>query len=219
MSEKGSSPLARRSFLTQVGMGVTVFGAAAAAAPRAAAHPVQNDAAWRPTLHEEDAWMGAIPGQHRFIFDTTTRDGMGSALRFASNYYTANANGYGLQNGDLAVIIVARHFSTPFAYNESVWTKYGGPLSSFIDRNSTPSTSNPYQRQVQGLIDRGTHFAVCQVATRAAAGAIARDTGAPIDDIVKELSENLLANAHLVPAGIVAVNRAQERGYAFVYAT
>ena len=35
-------------------------------------------------------------------------------------------------------------------------------------------------------------------------------------DRLNELAANLLANAHLVPAGIVAVNRAQERGYSFV---
>ena len=33
------------------------------------------------------------------------------------------------------------------------------------------------------------------------------------DAIFAELSANLVANAHLAPAGIVAVNRAQERGY------
>jgi len=27
---------------------------------------------------------------------------------------------------------------------------------------------------------------------------------------------NLVGNAHMVPAGIIAVNRAQERGYSFV---
>ena len=36
-------------------------------------------------------------------------------------------------------------------------------------------------------------------------------------DIFKELTENLIPNAHMVPAGIVAVNRAQERGYSFAY--
>jgi intracellular sulfur oxidation DsrE/DsrF family protein len=35
---------------------------------------------------------------------------------------------------------------------------------------------------------------------------------------MKEMAANLIPNARLVPAGIVAVNRAQERGYSFVYA-
>jgi intracellular sulfur oxidation DsrE/DsrF family protein len=35
--------------------------------------------------------------------------------------------------------------------------------------------------------------------------------------VFKELTENLVPNGHMVPAGIVAVNRAQERGYTFTY--
>jgi hypothetical protein len=47
-------------------------------------------------------------------------------------------------------------------------------------------------------------------AQKAGAGA---DDKAKIDALYKELTANLVPNAHIVPAGIVAVNRAQERGY------
>ena len=66
---------------------------------------------------------------------------------------------------------------------------------------------------------KGVHFAVCQTSTRAIAGRIARATGVEADNVIKEIAANLIGNARLVPAGIVAVNRAQERGYSFVYAT
>jgi len=35
--------------------------------------------------------------------------------------------------------------------------------------------------------------------------------------VFKELTENLVQSGRMVPAGIVTVNRAQERGYSFVY--
>ena len=38
-------------------------------------------------------------------------------------------------------------------------------------------------------------------------------TGGTADAIYKELAANLIDKARLVPAGIVAVNRAQEHGY------
>ena len=57
---------------------------------------------------------------------------MSSALTYATNYYSANNSGYGLQNADLAVVIIARHFSTPYAYNEAIWTKYGVQISDFV---------------------------------------------------------------------------------------
>ena len=42
---------------------------------------------------------------------------------------------------------------------------------------------------------------------------IARAVDGKREDIYKELAANLIDRARLVPAGIVAVNRAQERGY------
>ena len=36
-------------------------------------------------------------------------------------------------------------------------------------------------------------------------------------EVELSLTENLIPNGHMVPAGIVAVNRAQERGYTFSY--
>jgi len=58
---------------------------------------------------------------------------------------------------------------------------------------------------------------VCQMATRGIAGQIARATNQTQDAVLNELISNLLDNAHMAPAGIVAVNRAQERGYAFAH--
>jgi intracellular sulfur oxidation DsrE/DsrF family protein len=68
------------------------------------------------------------------------------------------------------------------------------------------------------MVDRGVHFAVCQMATGRLAGTIASAVGAANADILAEISANLLPNSHLVPAGIVAVGRAQDRGYALVNA-
>lgn len=217
MAENTSSPFARRFFLTQIGSGMTVLGAAAATGTPAMAAQSTAPAAWQPERHAQDDWLD-LPGKHRLIFDTTEASGMGSALTYATNFYSANTSAYGLQNNDLAVVVVARHFSTPFAYNDSIWEKYGEPISNFIARGKEPSTRNTYGRQVNGLLGRGMHVAVCQMATRALSGSIANAVGKSQDEIYNEIAANLLPNSHLVPAGIVAVNRAQERGYSLVHA-
>ena len=219
MSEHRSSPLARRSFLTQVGTGVTVLGAAATVGgpPAVAAQGVEVRR-WQPERHSQDDWLDQIQGKHRLVFDTTESSGMDSALRYATNYYSANNTGYGLQNSDLAVVIIARHFSTPYAYDESIWNKYGVQLSDFTEKGKPPSMRNTYGRQLNTLIERGTHLAVCQLATRAIASMIAPAFKSTADDVYNEIAAHLLTNSHLVPAGIVAVNRAQERGYALVHA-
>ena len=128
-------------------------------------------------------------------------------------------------------MIVVRHKSAPFGYNDAMWAKYGKQLSEhaeFTDpKTKEPPKVNVYARagdasgqtgQMNALIKKGVHFAVCQMSTRAIAGKITQATGVETDSVFKEIAANLIGNGRLVPAGIVAVNRAQERGYSFVYA-
>jgi len=230
MSEKGlRSSMERRLFLARFGTGVGVVGAAVASSPAAMAQ-VAGDAPWRPARHSQDDWLDKIPGVHRYVFDTTSADGMASALQFANNYFTANRDGYGLKDSDLAVVIVARHRSTSFAYNDSIWAKYGKQLSELAEftdpKTKQPPTVNVFAvagdgsgpaGRMNALIGKGVHFAVCQMSTRRISGRIAQAAGVEADSVFKEIAANLIGNARLVPAGIVAVNRAQERGYSFVY--
>jgi intracellular sulfur oxidation DsrE/DsrF family protein len=139
-----------------------------------------------------------------------------------------------LQNSDLAVVIVARHNSTPFAFNDAMWAKYGATIAqraNFTDpKTKQAPTANLYNASDYGpalanrgttldsLLKRGVQLAVCKIATRGYAGAIATAVGGNTDSIYNELTANLVSNSHMVPAGIVAVNRAQERGYSFVHA-
>ncbi len=217
----------RRSFLTRLGAGVTVAGGALAAGTSlATAQSASTN--FRPARHSQDDWMDKIPGKHRFVFDTTSPAGFGAALAYANNYLTANKSGYGLNDSDAAVVIIARHFSTPFAYNDAMWAKYGKlmPPMAVLDDPKTKArpTMNLYAATgyddlpnmgttIPAVLTRGVHFAVCDMATHFFAGMMAQGSGSTADAVYKEIVENLVSNAHMVPAGIVAVNRAQEHGY------
>jgi len=230
--------LARRSFLTRLGAGGTALGAALtgfvpSAAADAAPGPVAEG--WQPARHSEDDWFEqAGAAKHRFFLDSTTADALGRALLFTNNYFTANKTAYGLADSDLSVIICVRHESTAFAFNDAMWAKYGAALSQrigFSDPKTKEAPSvNVYQASGYGstlknngvtldsLTRRGMRLAVCQMSTRANANAIVQKLGSgTVDDVFKELTEHLVPNSHLVPAGIVAVNRAQEHGYSFAY--
>jgi len=223
------SSMARRLFLARLGAGAGVVGASVISSTAAEAQGAA-DAPWLPARHTQDDWYDKIPGVHRFIFDTSTAESMGWALQFATNYYTANQDVYGLKESDLAVVIVARHKATSFAYNDAIWAKYGKQISEqaeFLD----PKTKEPPKINVYGpagetqqagkmdaLIKKGVQFAVCSMSTRGIATRIAKANGLEVDNVVKEITSNLIGNSHMVPAGILAVNRAQERGYSFIYA-
>jgi len=236
--EVSQSQSERRSFLTGLTAGVTTAVATvavAAAAASTASGQSTASAPWQPSRHELDDWLDKDKAsvKHRLVFDTINPEGFGQALLYASNFFTANQTGYSLQNTDLAVVIVARHNSTPFAFNDDIWKKYGATIAqqaNFTDpKTKTPPTSNLYQAAGYGsaltslgttldsVLTRGVQLAVCQMATRNFAGTIARAVGGTADTIYNEITANLVSNSHLVPAGIVAVNRAQERGYSFVH--
>ena len=222
-----SSAVARRSFLAKLGAGVTVAGAFASGAPQASAQTPAGG--WRPTRHTQDDWLDALPGGHRFVFDTTTLSAFESAKIYANNFYLANQAGYGLGNADAAVVIIVRHLSTGFGFNDAMWKKYGATLSKMsgaLDpKTQQPSMVNPQlagdDTSISGLAKRGVQFAVCQMATRFFAGELVKAVGgtATTADVYAELTANLVPNSHLVAAGIVALNRAQERGYTVAITT
>lgn len=230
--------LARRSFLSRFGIGATAFGAAVAghtaeAGVQGTPPSVPDKGAWQPARHTQDDWLDEMPGKHRLVFDTTSAEGVAQALLFANNYLTANRNTYGLEDADLAVVICVRHRSGPFGFTDAMWAKYGASLaqrSVFTDPNTKqPPTVNVFTSGAYGtllpnngttfeaVMKHGVRLAVCQLSTRASAALIAQKTGAKAEDVYNELAANLVGNGRLVPAGIVAVTRAQERGFSFAY--
>jgi intracellular sulfur oxidation DsrE/DsrF family protein len=215
--------------LSRLGIGVAALGAGLGAS-RAQAQATK----FQPAQHPLDDWFDQIRGTHRFVIDSTTPEGGGGALAFANNFFEANKNGYNLDPPSLAVVVVLRHFSTPFGYKDAIWSKYSSQIFELIKFNDPktmqPAKTNLYNAAgyglsltnfgttIDALVSRGVNFAVCDMATHFFAGYIADKTKANADAVYRELAANLVPNARLVPAGIVAVNRAQEHGYTFAYA-
>lgn len=203
----------RRSFLT--GLKTGIAGLAIGGAMHAESK--KPGARWEPARHEKDDWL-EIPGaKHRLIFDTTTPEGFGEALLFAGNYIHVNSTDYGLPNTELSVVIVVRHRSTPFGYTNAMWEKYGVPMAK-QSQIADPPKVNTYDKQIADLAKQGVRIAICSVATRHYAGMIADALGGNADAIDTEMIGNRVANSLMVPAGIVAVSRAQERSYSVVKA-
>ncbi len=224
---------ARRSFLSRFGMGAALV--ASVGAGLAAARPaVAQTNAFKPRRHAEDAWMETPNVAHRVVIDSAFPPAGGAALLYANNNFLANKSGYGLEAQDIAIIVVLRHLSTPFAFTDAIWAKYGEALSDIIEfknpvTKSAPAT-NLYNSSAAGmsltnrgvtlssLVEKNVQFAVCGSAMRFLANAIAQRTKGDADAIYKEFAANLVPNSHIAPAGVVAVNRAQEYGYTLLTA-
>jgi intracellular sulfur oxidation DsrE/DsrF family protein len=113
-------------------------------------------------------------------------------------------------------------------YNDVIWAKYGALLGGKAkltdpDTNAAPlrnifNTKGISAPGANGVIladlaQRGTQFAVCGNATIGISEVLAQATGGDARAIHAELAANLIPSAHLAPAGIIALNRTQERGY------
>ena len=233
MRKPFSSVAERRSFLTSLNAGIaSIAGLAFSRNATAQGRPIAKSR-WEPARHDQDNWLDELPGKHRVVFDTTSYDYLADATLFAGNFIRVNQADYGLQSSELAVVIVVRHRSTPFGYNDAMWEKYGTTIAA-RSKVEDPKTKQPPKINIfnardygevlgnrgstlDSLFKQGVQLAVCASSTRAYATSIAQALGGDGDAIFKELTSNLVgSNARMVPAGIVAVNRAQERGYSLV---
>ena len=224
---------ARRTFMSGLPAAVAAFafGSQTAGAQTPAAAPARG---FQPARHQKDAWMNALKGRHRSIVDCSTTSGAGEGMLYANNLYVANKSGYSLDEGSVAVVVCLRHFATVFAYNDAIWGKYGKAMSDLVGftdpkTKQAPSTNllnsadyglamPNFGNTIESVVKRGTHFAVCDMATTFISGQVAMAMKANAQDLYKEFAANLIPNSHLVAAGVVAVNRAQEVGYTLLTA-
>ncbi len=209
----------RRFFISRLTAAATFFGIGSGAAADLQTGGGSGER-FQPARHPQDDWFDQVPGKHRVYFDTTTAPKVSEAVAFATNYLDANRFGYGLEDADLAVVIGLRHRATPFAYNDAMWAKYGKAFADILDfidpKTKKPPTINVYSG-LAALVKRGVQLAVCDMATRAYSRRVSETTDGDPDAIYKELHANTIGSAHFAAAGIVAVNRAQERGYSIVH--
>ncbi len=210
---------ARRSLMSRMG---AVAAAVAFGGRRASAQTAAS--AFQPARHPQDEWLDKIPGKHRVVFDVTSARGVPDALHFASNIYSGNKSLYGLDEAEVAIVIVLRHAATAFGYADAVWAKHGKALAaaaSYTDpRSGEPPTVNPYNATRIETIDemarRGVRFGVCDSASHGLARRIAGSSG-DADAAYKEIVASMIPSSRLLVVGVLGVTRAQEYGYSVVH--
>lgn len=210
---------ARRSLVTglSASLGALVFGSKAAAQT--------TPGAFQPARHAQDEWLDKLPGKHRVFIDSASPSGAADGMQYANNLFSANESGYGVGEGDLAMVLCLRHQSAVFAFTDVIWSKHGKALADSVaytdPRTKEAPLANPYTaapRDTLGrLAKRGVQFAVCNLSTLRLSRLLA-GTGGDAEAMYKLLVANGIANSRFVPAGVVALTRAQEYGYSLLYA-
>jgi intracellular sulfur oxidation DsrE/DsrF family protein len=209
------SDTARRAFLAQVGAGtLALLGTPAllAAESMASASPM------------DDKWVDNLKGRYRQYFDgVTVNDGF--PLGFAMNWMDTMKSAYNLTDKDLNAVVGLRHFAIPIAYTDEIWAKYKlGEFAKVMDpATKAPATRNIYYNSKPGdvmlpgmsvdkLQPRGVTFVVCNVAHTVLSGMLSKNAGTTPEAAKAEWEKGLIPGFVLVPSGVLAVHRAQEKG-------
>jgi intracellular sulfur oxidation DsrE/DsrF family protein len=216
------SPVLRRSFLARLSAGIAAFGVTSAVPAAAFAAPVSLSS------NELDDWMMSFKGGERVFYDSVTAAGGMEAVLFARNFLKFSQDKLGTKDGEMSVIVGFRHMATPLGYNDAMWAKY--PLLAEATKTDDPKTKKRATRNVPlhdeqdgfpgtslpALRSHGVQFSVCGAATAYIAGLIAGAKG-NAKAVEADLVANLVPGARIVPAGVVAVQRAQKAHFAYTY--
>jgi hypothetical protein len=201
----------RRMFLRYPALSMlgAAYGGEQGSAPRSSS--------WQAARHAQDDWFDENAAKHRVIFDTWNPEHFPDAIQFAGNTFETNKSDYDIPNDQMAVVIVCRHRTTPFAFNDAMWAKYGKSFAAQMDwadpKTKDVPAASPYKAGLTRLAALGLKLAVCNRTTHAYANRAARDADLKNEDVYNELKANTVVAAHIVPAGVIAVTRAVERGY------
>jgi intracellular sulfur oxidation DsrE/DsrF family protein len=219
-SKKTSSP--RRDFLGGIAAGAAALGLgdlmpSAQAADSGAGTPFQS-------------WLESIHGTYRQVYDAPAPNN-GFALIWSHVFLMTAAQGYGVPESELGVVVVLRHSAIPIAFSDGMWEKY--KLGEYFKVNDpatkAPATRNPFahiksgdmplpEAAVEKLIARGVKIAVCNTAIHHQSARIALQTGAQHEAVKQDWLSAVLPGIQVVPSGVLAVNGAQAKGCSYCFA-
>lgn len=230
MNEQDKALQGRRRWLLG-SLGAVAAGAAVVSASSNAAQSTAPAAGFVPVKHAQDAWLNEVTGEHRAFLDSASTEGGLTAMHYANNLLSVQAEDYAGSESEFSVVVCFRHVSTPLGFNDAMWAKYGASLSAYMSFND-PKTDQAFMvnplsmarsdmanrgRTLSEMAGRGVQFAICNRATRGISGMLARASGGDANAIYEELVANIAGNARMVPAGVMAVTRSQEYGYSLLY--
>jgi intracellular sulfur oxidation DsrE/DsrF family protein len=179
---------------------------------------------------EFEAWLNKMTGKHKMVYDMPEPNS-GFGFAWSRVFLNTTNETYGTTDADNTVVIVLRHAGIPFAMKSDMWAKY--KLGEFYKINdgatAAPAMRNPFTQAKPGdfpipgmgvdeLLAKGVLVGVCNIALTIYSGMFAKNMGMQAEVIKKDWVANLLPGVMVVPSGVIAVNRSQEKGCAYCFA-
>jgi hypothetical protein len=214
----------RRDFIGTLTLGATGILAAVPGVLHASAPEIGGD------VSQAEEWFKKVKGKHRIVYDAPEpHDGF--PIIWSWVFYKTN-NQTGSTDNDLTAMIVLRHNAIPFAMEDSLWAKYKFGERFHVNDPATgaPAVANPFYVPnnpmwsslgidgLKRLQERGAMICVCDMALTVMSMFAAQDLKVKPEDVKAEWVKGLLPGMQVVPSGVWAIGRAQEKDCAYCYA-
>lgn len=174
-----------------------------------------------------DDWLDGLTAPNRQFFDMPVVDD-GLPLVHIVNYLNTYNSAYGVADADINAIGGLYGYTTLFAANDAMWAKYRiGELLDVKDKAGAHPTANPWRTSVhalgmdlpgasiEALQKRGTLFILCNNALNFFIGQVASVRGLDAAAVGADIRANLLPGVVIVPAMVIAIQKAQDKGIAY----
>jgi intracellular sulfur oxidation DsrE/DsrF family protein len=219
----------RRQFLGSVATGATAFGLSSLLT----SFPV--DAMADPQVPDDpESWTARIKGKHKIVIDATQPHGI---YPFAwPRVFLMSNQSLGTSPNDCCAVVVLRHTAIPYAFDHEAWEKYkfGEVFEAPDPASGTAATRNPFWQPAKGsfvvpgigevaigineLQDNGVLFGVCGAAINVFSATVAQKINQPAVEVKNDWMKHMLPNIQVVPSGVWALGRAQEKGCGYIFA-
>ncbi|MDX1470582.1 MAG: Tat (twin-arginine translocation) pathway signal sequence containing protein, partial [Flavobacteriaceae bacterium] len=179
---------------------------------------------------DAEEFFNKIKGEHRVVYDGSTPH-MGLPIVWNFAFLMTN-NQTGVEDSNMTAVTVLRHDAVPYAMEDRLWEKYKlGEFFKVTDNNTgRPAMRNtvympkgkdmplPIIEGIKDLQKRGSLFCVCDLALNVYSGFIAEQQGLKQEEVYADFKGGLLPEIQLVPSGVWALERAQKKGCAYIFA-
>lgn len=173
-----------------------------------------------------EAWLNKITGKHKMLFDAPEVNG-GMAVVWPRVWLNGVNENYATKDTDNSAVIVMRHAAIPMAMQDALWAKYKLGEVFNIKNGDVAATANGFAKVlplplpgtgVEALLASGAQIGVCNVALTVFSGMVAQKMGMDAAAVKAEWVAGLIPGTQVVPSGVLAVARAQEKGCVYCFA-
>src|SRR6266540_365144 len=143
------------------------------------------------------------------------------------NRITGKNENYGTKDSDNSAVIVLRHSAIPIAMQDALWAKYKLGEAFSIKEGEAPATRNIFAdvmplplpgTGLKALLAAGVLVGCCDVALAVYSAMVAQKMSMDAAAVKAEWVAGLLPGVQVVPSGVLAVARSQEKGCAYCFA-